>query len=67
MVEVRVAEDDGVERSRVERRLGPVPQAELLEPLKEPTVKQDLAATGAQEVPGARNGARPAEELQASW
>ena len=64
MVEVRVGEDDGVDRGGVDRQRLPVALAQLLETLKQPAVDEDAMAVHLEQVLRAGHGAGGAEERQ---
>jgi hypothetical protein len=44
MIDVRVAEDDGIDPGRIERRLGPIPQSQRFQALKQPAIQKHLSA-----------------------
>ena len=57
VIDVRVAQDDGGERARIERRPRPVPQAQGLESLEEPAVEQESVPAVLEKMLGAGDGA----------
>jgi hypothetical protein len=61
MIEVRVRQDDGVERGRTDGQWLPVAGAQLFEPLKQATVDEDAVAVGFEQMFGAGHRARGSE------
>ena len=57
VIQVRVREDDGVDRGRRDGERLPIAQAQLFEALKESAVDQDLVVTRVDEVFGPGDGA----------
>jgi hypothetical protein len=64
VIEVGVAQDDGIDAGRIEPWRRPVPTPQLLQALKEAAVEQHPTATRPEEEPGAGHGSRRAEELK---
>ena len=64
VIEVRVREDDGVDRARRNRQILPVPAAQLVAALKQATVHKDAMRAGIDEMLRAGHRARRAEERQ---
>ncbi len=64
MVDVGVAQYHGVEVRRVRQPHAPVPQAQRLQPLKQPAVEEDAPLANRDEVHRSRHRARGAEELE---
>ena len=63
MVDVRVGDHDRVEAARIERRLTPVAQPQLLESLEQAAVEQHAAPARGHQVHGAGDRFGGAEEL----
>ena len=66
MVEVGVGEHDGVERRRVDRRLGSSCAGGAPDALEQPAVDQHVGLRRPDEESGTGHGAGPTEELQRS-
>jgi hypothetical protein len=64
VIDMRVREDDGVDRLGGDRQRRPVAQAKLLQSLEQSAVEQDPLAVYFEEVLGARDSARSSEEGQ---
>ena len=62
VVDVGMAQEHGRQRGRIHARRGPVPQAQLLEPLKESAVQKQPPPPVVEQVLGAGDGAGRAEE-----
>ena len=46
VIDMRVCQNNGVNRARIDRRILPVPQSQILQSLKEPAVHQEALACG---------------------
>ena len=64
VIDVRVREDDGVDRLGRDRQRRPVAQAQLLQALEQPAVEQDSLAIDFEEVLGAGHRAGGTEKRQ---
>jgi hypothetical protein len=62
VIDVRVSEDDCVDRSRRNRQIGPVAPAQLAEALEQATIHQDAAVAHFDEVLRPGDGAGSAQE-----
>jgi hypothetical protein len=66
VVDVRVCQDNGFDRRRIDREDCPVTPAQLGQPLKLPAVDQDAATVHLEQVFRARDGARGTKKRQRS-
>ena len=68
VIEMRVRQHDSGQVRRVEGQAGPVPLAQLLQPLKQPAVNEDLRSTRIEEMlrPRHRSGRTKKSQVQSS-
>ena len=64
VVQVRMREDDGIQRARWHRELVPVPESQFFQSLKKPAIKQNSSSMMLEEVFGAGYGTGSAQERQ---
>ena len=64
VIEMRVREDDRVDRCRIDRQRLPVPDPQLLQPLEQPAVDEHAPAAELEQVFRSRHGSRRTEESQ---
>jgi hypothetical protein len=64
MVEVRVRQDDGVDRRRIDGQRLPIPQPQFLQPLKQPAIDEHPPPVHLEQMLGPGHRARSPEKRQ---